>query len=56
MELGYDVVAVKDAIGDRDIPSSDGSTTVTASTLVDVVCHELADAIGTVVQSADVKA
>lgn len=56
MELGYDVVVVKDAVGDRDIPSSDGSTTVTASTLVDVVCHELADAIGTVVQSADVKA
>jgi hypothetical protein len=56
MEFGYDVVVVKDAIGDRDIPSSDGQSTVSASTLVDVVCHELADAIGTVDQSVDVKA
>ncbi|KAM0787819.1 hypothetical protein ACM66B_003873 [Microbotryomycetes sp. NB124-2] len=56
MENGYDVVIVKDAIGDRDIPSSDGKSTVSAATLVDVVSHELADAIGTVVQSVDVKA
>lgn len=55
MELGYDVVIVKDAIGDRDIPSHDGASVVKAETLVDVVSHELADAIGTVVLSKDVK-
>ena len=56
MEHGYDVVIVKDGIGDRDIPSSDSQSTVSASTLVDVVCHELGDAIGTIVHSVDVKA
>ncbi|ORY92866.1 Isochorismatase-like protein [Leucosporidium creatinivorum] len=54
-ELGYDVVVVKDAIGDRDIPSHDGSSVVKAETVVDVVCHELGDAIGTVVFSKDIK-
>lgn len=37
MEHGYDVVVVKDAIGDRDIPSLDGKSTTTASTLVEIV-------------------
>lgn len=56
MEHGYDVVIVKDAIGDRAIPSIDGKSTVTASYLVDAVCTELADAIGTIVNVADIKA
>ncbi|KAK4049118.1 hypothetical protein OIO90_005588 [Microbotryomycetes sp. JL221] len=56
MEHGYDVVVVKDAIGDRDVPSYDGKSVVSASTLVDTVCHELGDAIGTIVQSVEVKA
>lgn len=55
MELGYDVIIVKDAIGDRDIPSQDGKSTVTAETLVRTVCDELADAIGTVVESKDIQ-
>lgn len=56
MEHQYDTVIVKDAIGDRDVPSADGKSVVEAKTLVDVVCHELADAIGTVVHTSDVKA
>lgn len=56
MELGYDVVIVKDAIGDRDIPSADGKSVVKAATLVTTVCDELADAIGTVIHAAEVKA
>ncbi|UZJ52414.1 hypothetical protein CBS101457_001734 [Exobasidium rhododendri] len=56
MEHGYDVVVVKDAIGDRDIPSLDGKSTVTADTLVDMVCTELGDFCGTVVNSSEIKA
>ncbi|KAK4702973.1 hypothetical protein P7C70_g3246, partial [Phenoliferia sp. Uapishka_3] len=56
MELGYDVIIVRDAIGDRDIPSADGKSVVTAASLVNTVCDELADAIGTVILSSEVKA
>lgn len=55
MELGYDVVIVKDAIGDRDVPSHDGKSTVKADDIVQMVCHELGDAIGTVIESKDIK-
>lgn len=55
MEHGYDVVVVKDAIGDRDIPSLDGKSTTTASTLVEVVCTELSDFFSTVLVSSDIK-
>ncbi len=48
MEMGYDVVVVEDGIGDRDIPG------VKAEILVKTVLAELADAIGTVVSSADI--
>jgi nicotinamidase-related amidase len=48
-DLGYDVVLVKDAIGDRDIPGLGGAE-VTENTL-----KELSDAFGTVVQSGDIK-
>lgn len=48
MEMGYDVVVVEDGIGDRDIPG------VKAEILVKSVLAELADAIGTVVRSADI--
>jgi hypothetical protein len=56
MEHGYDVVVVKDGIGDRDIPTSDGTGVVKASDIVDMVCHELADAVGTVITSSEIKA
>ncbi|KAL8276746.1 hypothetical protein RQP46_010855 [Phenoliferia psychrophenolica] len=56
MELGYDVIIVRNAIGDRDIPSADGKSVVSAATLVNTVCDELADAIGTVIDAKDVKA
>ncbi|OBT55040.1 hypothetical protein VE04_05204 [Pseudogymnoascus sp. 24MN13] len=49
-ELGYDVVVVKDAIGDRDIPG------VAASQLVDVVIKELADAFATSISSDEIQA
>ncbi|KAL4890975.1 Isochorismatase-like protein [Aspergillus ambiguus] len=49
-ELGYDVVIVKDAVGDRNIPGVD------ADTLVSVALNELADAFGTVVTAADIGA
>ncbi|KAL4809621.1 Isochorismatase-like protein [Aspergillus unguis] len=49
-ELGYEVLAVKDAVGDRSIPG------VEASTLVDVALKEVGDAFGTVVESGDIKA
>lgn len=55
MEHGYDVVILKDAIGDRDIPGLTGET-VSGSFLVDAVCTELADAIGTILNVADIKA
>lgn len=56
MEHGYDVVVLKDAIGDRAIPSVDGKSVVSAAYLVDAVCTELADAIGTILTVADIKA
>ncbi|KAL4914419.1 Isochorismatase-like protein [Aspergillus aurantiobrunneus] len=49
-ELGYDVIVVKDAIGDRDIPGVD------ARTLKGVVLAELADAFATVVSGAEISA
>lgn len=49
-QRGYDVLLAEDAIGDRDIPG------VQAPQLVSTVLNELADAFGTVVKSADIKA
>jgi nicotinamidase-related amidase len=49
-ELGYDVVIVTDAVGDRDIPG------VAAGQLVDVVVKELADAFATTISSSEVQA
>ncbi|KAL5344952.1 hypothetical protein ACLOAV_009905 [Pseudogymnoascus australis] len=49
-ELGYDVVIVKDAVGDRDIPG------VAAGQLVDVVIKELADAFATTISSSEIQA
>lgn len=48
--LGYDVVIVKDAVSDQDIPG------VTASQLVDVVIKELADAFATAISSSEIQA
>jgi nicotinamidase-related amidase len=48
-ERGYDVVLVKEAIGDRDIPG------IKAAELVETVLKELADAFGTVVGIDEVK-
>lgn len=47
-ESGFDVSIVEDAVGDRDIPG------VKADELTRVALAELADAIGTVVQSKDI--
>ncbi|KAE8165206.1 Isochorismatase-like protein [Aspergillus tamarii] len=47
-ELGYDVVIVKDAVGDRHIPG------VAADQLVAVALNELADAFGTVVSAEEI--
>ncbi|BFZ63320.1 hypothetical protein YB2330_004442 [Saitoella coloradoensis] len=49
MENGYDVVIVRDAVGDRDVPGAK------APELVKMVLTELADAIGTVVDSSEVR-
>lgn len=48
-ERGYDVVLVREAIGDRDIPG------VNAAELVDVVLKELADGFGAVVGLSEVQ-
>jgi nicotinamidase-related amidase len=48
-EKGYDVILAKEAIGDRDIPGTDGAK------LVEVVLNELADGFGTVVSVKDIK-
>jgi nicotinamidase-related amidase len=48
-ERGYDVVLVREAIGDRDIPG------IRAGELVDTVLKELADAFGTVVGIDELK-
>ena len=47
-QLGYDIVVVRDAIGDRDIPGIKGEQ------LTEVVLHELADTFATVVNSNEV--
>ncbi|KAL5338162.1 Isochorismatase-like protein [Aspergillus crustosus] len=47
-ERGYEVVIVRDAVGDRSIPG------VEAATLVEVALAELADAFGTVVSAKDI--
>lgn len=47
-EKGYDVILAEDAIGDRDIPG------VKAEDLVKTALAELADAFGSVVQTADI--
>ncbi|KJJ36612.1 pyrazinamidase/nicotinamidase [Aspergillus flavus AF70] len=47
-ELGYDVVIVKDAVGDRHIPG------VETEQLVAVALNELADAFGTVVSAEEI--
>lgn len=48
-ERGWDVVVVREAVGDRDIPG------VQAGELVEVVLKELGDAFATVVGVDDVK-
>jgi nicotinamidase-related amidase len=48
-EKGYDVVLVREAIGDRDIPG------IKAGELVETVLNELADAFATVVSIKDIK-
>ncbi|KAL4904636.1 hypothetical protein BDW74DRAFT_154303 [Aspergillus multicolor] len=48
-ELGYDVLVVRDAIGDRSIPG------VEASVLVDVALSEVGDAFGTVVRAEEIR-
>ncbi|KAF9870948.1 hypothetical protein CkaCkLH20_11620 [Colletotrichum karsti] len=47
-EKGWDVIAVEDAIGDRNIPGT------TAEDLKRVSLAEIADAFGTVIQSKDI--
>ncbi|KAJ5320441.1 hypothetical protein PENANT_c010G06458 [Penicillium antarcticum] len=47
-ELGYDVVVVKDAVGDRNIPGA------AAETVVSVVLSELADGFATIVSESEI--
>lgn len=47
-ELGYDVLVVSDAVGDRSIPGADGET------LQRVALDELADAFATLIRAEDV--
>ncbi len=47
-ERGFDVLVVKDAVGDRDIPG------VGAGELVRVSLAELADAFGSIVESGSI--
>ena len=47
-ELGYDVLVVSDAIGDRHIPG------VQAETLVSVVLNVIEDGFGSVIRAADI--
>ncbi|GCB25661.1 uncharacterized isochorismatase family protein YrdC [Aspergillus awamori] len=49
-ELGYEVVVVRDAVGDRNIPG------VEAATLKDVALSELEDAFATVISAHDITA
>lgn len=46
---GYDVLVARDAIGDRDIPGASGQD------VADMVCNELGDAFGTIINSTDVQ-
>ncbi|KIH87063.1 isochorismatase [Sporothrix brasiliensis 5110] len=48
-ELGYDVYAVRDAVGDRDLPGA------SAEELVRVSLIELADVVATIIDSKDVQ-
>ncbi|KAL2813872.1 Isochorismatase family-domain-containing protein [Aspergillus granulosus] len=48
-ELGYDVLVVRDAVGDRHIPG------VEAGQLVEVALNEVGDAFGTVVSAAEIQ-
>lgn len=48
-ELGLEVVVVRDAVGDRDIPG------VAAAQLVHVALNELADAFATVINSSEIQ-
>ncbi|KAK7414927.1 phospholipase C type enzyme [Neonectria punicea] len=47
-QLGYDVILVEDAIGDRDIPG------VGADQLKKVVLAEISDSFGSIVQSSEI--
>lgn len=47
-ELGYDVVIVEDAVGDRDIPGAK------AEEVVSMVMNELGDAFGPVLESSSI--
>jgi len=57
-ELPFQIhsVVIKDAVGDRHIPSSDGTKQVDADTLVNTVCDELGDAFATIINAKDIKA
>ncbi|KAH8660163.1 isochorismatase hydrolase [Xylariales sp. PMI_506] len=46
-ELGYEIIVVRDAVGDRELPD------VTAKELVRVSLAELADTVATIVDSKD---
>ncbi|KAL1893535.1 hypothetical protein Sste5346_006364 [Sporothrix stenoceras] len=48
-ELGYDVYAVRDAVGDRNLPEA------TAEELVRISLLELADVVATLIDSKDVQ-
>ncbi|KAL4772393.1 Isochorismatase-like protein [Aspergillus nidulans var. acristatus] len=48
-ELGYEVLVVRDGVGDRAIPG------VEADVLVDVALNEVGDAFGTVVASGEIR-
>lgn len=48
-EKGYDVIVVKDAVGDRNIPG------VQANHLVDTALFELGDAFATVLSAAEIR-
>ncbi|MGH8010828.1 MAG: isochorismatase family protein [Candidatus Binatia bacterium] len=48
-ERGWDVIAVEDAIGTRDVPGSK------ADELKRVALAEIGDAFGTVIQSGDIQ-
>ncbi|KAJ5757903.1 uncharacterized protein N7511_006597 [Penicillium nucicola] len=49
-ELGYDVLVVRDAVGDRNIPDAD------AETVVSVVLSELGDGFATIVSESEIGA